>query len=64
MEIPAGLSLGQALKVANLVGRGGEAQVLIQMGEVAVNGEVETRRSRRLQGGDVVEVGNERLEVR
>ena len=64
MEIPAGLSLGQALKVANLVGSGGEAKVLIQMGEVAVNGEVETRRGRRLQGGDVVEVGNERLEVR
>ena len=64
MEIPAGLSLGQALKVANLVGSGGEAKVLIQTGEVAVNGEVETRRGRRLQGGDVVEVGNERLEVR
>ena len=64
MEIPAGLSLGQALKVANLVGSGGEAKVLIQMGEVAVNGEVETRRGRRLQGGDVVEVGNERLEVK
>ena len=64
MEIPAGLSLGQALKVANLVGSGGEAKVLIQTGEVAVNGEVETRRGRRLQGGDVVEVGTERLEVK
>ena len=64
MDIPPGLSLGQALKVANLVGSGGEAKVLIQTGEVAVNGEVETRRGRRLQGGDVVEVGNERLEVR
>ena len=66
MEIPAGLSLGQALKVANVVGSGGEAKVLIQMGEVAVNGEVETRRGRRLQRGDVIEVGEtrERLEVR
>ncbi|MBA3472586.1 MAG: RNA-binding S4 domain-containing protein [Rubrobacter sp.] len=63
-EIPAGLSLGQALKAANVVGSGGEAKVLIQTGEVAVNGEVETRRGRRLQRGDVVEVGNERLEVR
>jgi ribosome-associated protein len=59
-----GLSLGQALKAANLVGSGGEAKVLIQSGEVAVNGEVETRRGRRLKRGDVVEVGNERLEVR
>jgi ribosome-associated protein YbcJ (S4-like RNA binding protein) len=29
-----------------------------------VNGEVETHRGRRLQKGDVVEVGKERLEVR
>jgi ribosome-associated protein YbcJ (S4-like RNA binding protein) len=29
-----------------------------------VNGEIETRRGRRLQRGDMVEVGNERLEVR
>jgi ribosome-associated protein len=29
-----------------------------------VNGEVETRRGRRLKEGDVVEVGDERLEVR
>ena len=64
MDIPAGLSLGQALKFATLVGSGGEGKVLIQRGGVAVNGEVETRRGRRLQGGDVVEVGNERLEVR
>jgi ribosome-associated protein len=63
-KIPAGLSLGRALKAANLVGSGGEAKVLIQTGEVAVNGEVETRRGRRLQRGDVVEVGYERLEVR
>jgi len=52
------------MKAANLVGSGGEAKVLIQTGEVAVNGEVETRRGRKLRSGDVVEVGNERLEVR
>jgi ribosome-associated protein len=52
------------LKVANIVGTGGEAKVVIQAGEVTVNGEVETRRGRRLQEGDVVEVGDERLEVR
>jgi ribosome-associated protein len=36
---------------------------LIQAGEITVNGEVETRRGRRLRTGDVVEVGDERLEV-
>ena len=63
MQVPAGTTLGQALKVASLVGSGGEAKVLIQAGEVLVNGEVETRRGRKLHEGDVVEIGDERLEV-
>lgn len=61
------MTLGQALKASALVGTGGEAKVLIQMGEVRVNGEVETRRGRKLRPGDVVEVGGEpeveRLEI-
>jgi ribosome-associated protein len=57
------ITLGQALKASDLVGSGGEAKVLIQAGEVLVNGEVETRRGRKLVAGDVVEVGDERLEV-
>ena len=64
MQIPPGTTLGQALKAANVVGSGGEAKVVIQAGEVLVNGEVETRRGRRLRSGDVVEVMGERLEVR
>jgi ribosome-associated protein len=58
------MTLGQALKVSDLVGSGGEAKVVIQAGEVRVNGEVETRRGRKLEEGDVVEVGDARLEVR
>jgi ribosome-associated protein len=61
--IQPGTSLGQALKAAGLVGTGGEAKVLIQAGEVSVNGEVETRRGRKLEEGDVVEVGDEGLEI-
>jgi ribosome-associated protein len=68
LELSAGMTLGQALKASSLVGTGGEAKVLIQMGEVRVNGEVETRRGRKLRPGDVVEVGEEpdteRLEIR
>ena len=63
MQVQAGTTLGQALKVASLVGSGGEAKVVIQAGEVLVNGEVETRRGRKLEEGDVVEVGEERLDV-
>ena len=63
MRLPPGTTLGRALKAAGLVGTGGEAKVLIQAGEVSLNGEVETRRGRRLEEGDVVEVGDERLEI-
>ncbi len=63
MRISPGTTLGRALKAAGLVGTGGEAKVLIQAGEVSVNGDVETRRGRRLEEGDVVEVGDERLEI-
>jgi ribosome-associated protein len=63
LRIPPGTTLGRALKAAGLVGTGGEAKVLIQAGEVSVNGEVETRRGRRLEEGDVVEMGDERLEI-
>ena len=64
MQPSPGITLGQALKASNLVGSGGEAKVLVQTGEVRVNGEVETRRGRQLREGDVVEVGDERLEIR
>jgi ribosome-associated protein len=64
LQSSSGITLGQALKASNLVGSGGEAKALIQGGEVRVNGEVETRRGRKLQKGDVVEVGeDERLEI-
>ncbi len=64
MKVSPGITLGQALKAAAIVGTGGEAKVVIQSGEVLVNGEVETRRSRRLMEGDMIELGDERLEVR
>jgi ribosome-associated protein len=64
VQLSPGITLGQALKAANLVGSGGEAKVRVQTGEVRVNGEVETRRGRQLREGDVVEVGDERLEIR
>ncbi|WP_337959016.1 RNA-binding S4 domain-containing protein [Rubrobacter calidifluminis] len=58
------MTLGQALKAAEVVSSGGEAKVLIQSGEVRVNGAVETRRGRRMRGGDVVEVAGRRIEFR
>ena len=48
------IRLGQFLKLANLVQDGLEAKIRIAEGEVAVNGEVETRRGRQLAAGDTV----------
>ena len=50
------LPLGSFLKLAGAAGTGGHAKLVVQGGEVKVNGELETRRSRILQYGDVVDV--------
>ena len=49
------IKLGQAIKAAGLVESGVEAKIVIQGGEVKVNGKVETQRGKKLFGGEVVE---------
>lgn len=49
------IKLGQAIKAAVLVESGVEAKIVIQDGEVKVNGVVETQRGKKLFGGEVVE---------
>ena len=48
------IKLGQALKAAGFVESGVEAKDVIQDGLVSVNGEIDTRRGRKLYDGDVV----------
>ena len=48
------MKLDQFLKWQNLVSSGGEAKILIKSGSVKVNGEIETRRGRKLIRGDKV----------
>ena len=50
------LCLDQFLKLTGIASTGGQAKMMIQGGEIRVNGEVETRRRRKLAAGDVVEV--------
>lgn len=57
------LCLDQFLKLRGAVGTGGEAKLMIQGGEVLLNGEVETRRRKKLQKGDIVEIGGQKLRV-
>lgn len=58
------IKLGQALKAAGLVDSGVTAKIVIQDGEVKVNGEVDTRRGRKLVDGDVVEYQGESIQIK
>ena len=57
------IKLGQALKLANLVSSGVEAKIVIQDGLVKVNGEVDTRRGRKLYPQDVFEFEGQQVTV-
>lgn len=50
------IKLDQFLKFKGVVQTGGEAKIRIKAEEVAVNGEIETRRGRKLRTGDRVKV--------
>jgi len=50
------ITLNDFIKTSGLVGTGGQAKMLIQSGEVMVNGIYETRRRKKLIVGDVVEL--------
>lgn len=57
------IKLGQALKLAGLVGSGVEAKMLIQDGLVIVNGEVDMRRGRKLVPGDIFSLDGNDVKV-
>ena len=57
------IRLSQFLKLANVAQDGVEAKFLILDGMVKVNGNIETRRGRKLKAGDRVEIQGITLEV-
>ena len=48
------IKLGQLLKLAGIAGSGIDAKIMIEKGEVTVNGETELRRGKKIREGDVV----------
>ena len=48
------IQLDQFMKLQGMVGTGGQAKLVIQGGEVLVNGQIETRRKKKLKQGDEV----------
>jgi len=53
------IELYKIFKIANLVNGGGEAKHIISEGYVAVNGEIETRKRRKMVDGDLIEFNQE-----
>ncbi|MGI5979639.1 MAG: RNA-binding S4 domain-containing protein [Oscillospiraceae bacterium] len=57
------IRLDALLKFTGSAETGGEAKLLIQDGEVKVNGEVCTMRTKKIRPGDLVELDGQRFEV-
>ena len=57
------IKLQDLLKLANLVSTGGEAKIVIQNGDVSVNGEVCTMRGKKIRPGDKVAFDGKELTV-
>ncbi len=55
------VELYKILKFEGLVTTGGEAKLLIGDGQVNVNGEVETRKRRKIMSGDTIDFAGEKL---
>ena len=53
----------QLLKAANLVGSGGEAQMVVLDGLVKYNGVVDLRKRLKVKQGDLVEYAGKKIKV-
>ncbi len=58
------IKLGQVLKAAGLVESGVEAKIVITDGLVKVNGEIETRRGKKLYDGDIVSFEENEIKIK
>jgi len=57
------IKLDSFLKLCGISGTGGEAKILVQSGNILVNGEPCTMRGKKLYPGAVVKAGREVFEV-
>ena len=58
------IKLDQLLKWSNFTASGVESKMFILNGEVKVNGEVETRRGKKIYDGYIVEFNGEKIKVK
>lgn len=60
---PSTICLDDYLKACGIAETGGQAKLMIQAGRIKLNGEVETRRRKKLVPGDVLMVDNKRFVI-
>jgi len=58
------IELIKLLKVTNICSSGGEAKHMVDMGEVKLNGQVESRKRAKLRAGDKIEIFDEIVEIK
>ncbi len=58
------IELYKILKFENMVNSGGEAKYVISQGQVVVNGEVETRKRKKIFSGDIIEFKEEKIRIK
>ena len=57
------ITLGQFLKLADIIETGGEAKSFLTQHEVKIDGVVDNRRGRKLRGGEKIEILGQTYEI-
>lgn len=57
------ITLGQFIKVMDLVSSGGETKSFLLNTEIKVNSEIESRRGRKLYKGDLIVINNKEYKI-
>ena len=58
------ITLGQFLKLADIIQSGGEAKSFLAQNEVEIDGIADNRRGRKLRGGEVIEILGQSYEIK
>ena len=58
------ITLGQFLKLADIIETGGEAKIFLATHKVTIDGTDDNRRGRKLRGGEVVEINGQVYEIK
>ena len=58
------ITLGQFLKLADIIQSGGEAKSFLAQNEVEIDGISDNRRGRKLRGGEIIEILGQKYEIK